>query len=1417
VHLQESNNVFLGRPELAQNSPELAACIATTDWASTPLGPTALWSPALKVMTEHVLGSGYGSLLWWGPEHVQIYNDAYRPILGTKHPRSLGQPAAECWPEIWNIIGPMVEQPFRGGLPSVTDDLRLVVNRHGFPEETHFTVAYSPVFDDLAPNGIGGVLATVHETTERVISARRLQLLRNLSAGIAGSQTIAETAVRAVDAIAGNIDDVAFVSILTIDKARNRTSVLAHAGERIPFPTTIFAVEKFLGTGLSGLRSARSIHDFIAVPLALGADGVPAALLVAGAGSGHVLDAEYLDFFDLVAAPISSAMLNAVAYEAERARARALEELDRAKSEFFSNVSHEFRTPLTLMLGPLSQLSGSDDFTTRDLAEKARRNSLRLLKLVNTLLEYTQLQAGRAEATFAKTDLATLTRHLIGLFGSAFEGAGLDIRTDIAFDATAFVDRAMWERIVLNLISNAIKFTVHGGVSVSLHGSGESVELVVADTGVGIPETELPHIFERFHRVRSSISRSHEGSGIGLALVKDLVELHGGSISAQSREGHGTSFTVRIPTGAEHLNPDRVVALDDDDEYASSVEQYMAEVSSTMRLQPNLPLLDDAAQANRKSVLLVDDNADLLEYLNGILSKRYRVTCARNGLEALANLHKDPFDVVVSDVMMPLMDGFELLHAIRNDEELRATPFIMLSARAGDQSAVEGLTAGADDYLTKPFNADDLTARIYAQIHGSALRQEAMQRLKASEDRFRTLASSLPNIVIETDARGRITFLSEAFARLTGIPVERIYGEQWTIALHGDDASDALESWSRHVQTGDPFEGEVRLIRNDGGFRWHHVSALPQRDAAGTIVRWAGTITDIHDRRLALEERGLLAEASQIFLQSLDVTTTLQAITRFAVARLADWSQIDLRRPDGKIVTAAIAHRDPVKNQLAQELVGRIHLDPQSERGAAFTIRTGQCELIPDVSADIIEAAVSDDIGATIYGELGTLSAMCAPLTADGETVGSLTCASAVRGKYSEDDITVMQELGRRAAVALQKAEAFEREHKVAESFQEASLPPSLPRVPGVHFDAVYVAGRSEAQVGGDWYDAVRLLDGRLVLSIGDVAGSGLAAAVRMGNMRQIIRGIAQVHADPTLMLDAADRALRLEHPEQFVTAFVGVLDPIGKTLTYASAGHPPALLRTPDERIVQLCDGGLPLGLRLYQTTKQSTTIKIEDGSLLLLYTDGLTEMRHDPLADEARLIEILRDKTALESNHPAAYVKGALLGDADPHDDVAILAMRFDHFVSPSTNHQVRYRWSFDAADFQAGSAARREFSAVLGEEGVLGEDLYAAELVFGELIGNVVRYTAGKVEITLDCSASPPVLHVLDSGLGFRHIAILPDLFSERGRGLFIVSALTQDFHVTQRPEGGSHARAVLSLKSPGPAGSELQGSLLKSLVG
>jgi PAS domain S-box-containing protein len=421
----------------------------------------------------------------------------------------------------------------------------------------------------------------------------------------------------------------------------------------------------------------------------------------------------------------------ATAYEIERKRAEALAELDHAKTAFFSNVSHEFRTPLTLALGPLEALldagEGALPAGARQQLAMAHRNCLRLLRLVNALLDFSRIEAGRAQASYRPTDLARFTADLVSSFHSACEQAGLQLIVDCPpLPAPVHVDPDMWEKIVLNLVSNAFKFTLAGEIEVKLRAVGERCELSVRDTGVGIPEAELPHVFERFHRVERSRGRTLEGTGIGLALVQELAKLHGGSVRVESALGRGSTFTVAVPFGTAHLPAERIAVTGEHPPPTGSPTY----VEEALRWAPE-PVLECSPARERRPgeprplVLLADDNADMREYVRSVLEQRYEVEAVADGQVALEAARRRRPALVLTDVMMPRLDGVALLRALRGDPGLRTVPVILLSALAGEESRVGGLEAGADDYLVKPFSARELLARVTTNVELARAREEA--------------------------------------------------------------------------------------------------------------------------------------------------------------------------------------------------------------------------------------------------------------------------------------------------------------------------------------------------------------------------------------------------------------------------------------------------------------------------------------------------------------------------------------------------------------------------------------------------------------------------------------------------------------------------------------------------------------------
>ncbi|MEV7003758.1 SpoIIE family protein phosphatase [Streptomyces sp. NPDC093982] len=760
--------------------------LAGIEWAATPLGPPESWPGPLVDTLRLMLTSEHGMALYWGAEFATLYNLGSSPIVGAKHPWALGRPYKDVFPEVW-------AHPVSAHFHYVTDtrksllipDEPLIMERHGFPEQCYFDSSFQPVL--LEDGTSGGVLQIITETTGRVLGERRLRLLSETGARTAGLLTPDEVARVVAEVLGSYPEEIPFLSLYLasepgmlhpaastgLQEAPEAISLNAAGGSEVAArlaqvvtdgaPASLSAAA-LTGENTAGRHAAASrlpVEEALALPL--DSAGQVGGVLVVGMNPCFPPAGAYRDFLEVLAAAVAGALTAALAHDEQRRRAEALAELDRAKTTFFANVSHELRTPLTLLLGPLQQaLADEDRLERRVQLELAERGALRLLKQVNTLLEVARADAGQIRPALEPVDLAGATAELAGVFRSAFEAAGLTLDVDSPpLSEPVSLDREMWEKIILNLLSNALKFTFTGGAQVQVTAAGDRARLTVTDTGTGIPADELPRLFERFYRVRGARSRSHEGSGLGLVLVKDLVEAHGGTVSVESRLGQGTSVTVDLPFAAAHRphpappaagagsagETPRDGPRDGGGGRSGRVTAYVDEALGWLTADPvpaaatpgahtpPAPSTRDALHApgppetdgsRRARLLVVDDNADMRAYLTQLLEPDYDVLLAADGRAALELALAQPVELVLSDVMMPRMDGFELVRALRADPRTARLPIVLLTARAGEEESVRGRQAGADDYLAKPFSARQLLARVRTGLELSRLREQVL-------------------------------------------------------------------------------------------------------------------------------------------------------------------------------------------------------------------------------------------------------------------------------------------------------------------------------------------------------------------------------------------------------------------------------------------------------------------------------------------------------------------------------------------------------------------------------------------------------------------------------------------------------------------------------------------------------------------
>lgn len=881
--------VPINREEFFAGAGEMAALMRAHDWTQTPLGSPHLWPQSLKTIVRILLTSRYAMWMAWGDELTFFCNDAYKPTLGVKGSWALGASAQKVWEEIWPDIGPRIGKVLHTGEATWDAGLLLFLERSGYPEETYHTFSYSPLADDGGT--VSGMLCVVTEETERIIGERRLALLREVAAALASAQTVDDVFAAVAGCIEANARDLPFTLAYMFNEDARTARLVSTTGIPVgatiavpvigqndgdtPFPLRSLLTETEpvlldnLPARFDNLPTGRwdkPPRQAILFPIAQQGQERSAGFLVAALNPYRKFDTEYREFIGLLVGQIASSLANAHAYEEERKRSEALAALDLAKTTFFSNVSHEFRTPLTLMLGPVEDVLAAPEeelsAQRRDLLTIAHRNGLRLLKLVNTLLDFTRIEAGKVQAHYEPTDLSAYTAELASLFRSAVEKAGMQLNVEcLPLSEPAFIDREMWEKIVLNLLSNAFKFTLEGEITITIREDNGHAIVAVRDTGTGITEDQITHIFERFHRVEGTRARTHEGTGIGLALVQELVKQHGGEVVVASIFGVGTTFTVKLPLGSAHLPKERITAAKNPST-ALRAEVYVEE---TLRWLPNdgEAASDTLGSTNgvaypanrtlkkqRPHILLADDNADMREYVQRLLHPHYKVTVVANGSEALRAAQAARPDLVLSDVMMPELDGFGLLRSLRSDPYTASIPVILLSARAGEAAQIEGLSAGADDYLTKPFSARELLARVASHLELSFVRREAEQAVRASEERMRHLADAMPQLVWTASSDGSVDYYNSRIVEYGG--TEQLGTWNWLTMLHQDERAPTQEAWNAAVAAEASFEYVHRVQMRDGSFRWHLSRAIPMRADNGAL-KWFGTATDIDAQKQAEE------------------------------------------------------------------------------------------------------------------------------------------------------------------------------------------------------------------------------------------------------------------------------------------------------------------------------------------------------------------------------------------------------------------------------------------------------------------------------------------------------------------------------------------------------------------------------------
>ncbi len=1048
----------------------MGALMRATDWSRTAVGPVDSWPKSLQITVQILLTSRYAMWMGWGTDLTFFYNDAYRPTLGVKHPSALGKSAREVWEEIWDDIGPRAEAVLRTGVATWDESLLLYLERSGYPEETYHTFSYSPIPDD--DGGVGGMLCVVTEDTDRTIGDRRLALLRELASDLAGTNEEEEVCSAIQSRVGARPKDLPFTLLYLFEEDGARARLACSTGIKPGTSASPEVIE--VGSVVAPWPAARileqaepvRIEDLasrfealptgvwdrpprraVAVPIVGQGASRPAGFLVAGINPYRPFDPAYAGFVDLLAGQIASGLANARAYEQERRRAEALAEVDRAKTVFFSNVSHEFRTPLTLLLGPVEDALGSGlEPEQRERMEVVHRNALRLQKLVNTLLDFSRIEAGRIWATYEPTDLAAFSAELASVFRSAIEKAGMRLIVDCPpLSEPVFVDRDMWEKVVLNLVSNAFKFTLEGEIEVSLREKEDRAVLRVRDTGTGIPEEQLPRIFERFHRVEGVRARTHEGTGIGLALVRELVRLHGGTVEVESDQGRGTTFSVSIPLGDSHLPADRVGG----GRAGSAVPTALGEgayVEEALRWIPDSPEATEASESkryvpdarpetpSRPWVLLADDNADMRDYVHRLLSARYEVQAVPDGEAALVAIRNRTPDLVLTDVMMPKLDGFGLLRELRANPRTRAIPVIMLSARAGEEARVEGLESGVDDYLIKPFAARELMARVSSQLEMAQIRREAARNERALRDeaeaahqRTSTILESITDGFMALDRDWKFTYVNAEAESITGLTRGELIGRNHWETFPGSVGT-ALEVQYRRAVT-EQLTVEFENLYEPWG-RWFEVRAYPSRDGGLSIY-----FRDITDRKWAEAERERHLDRER---QRTEQLQKLAAISiRISAAHDIPSIQGVLTEEARDLIEAHQAVVGFTVDQNWAQMVNHVSLSDKYEAWRAFDARpdgSGIYSLVCKLNRpmrltqeELVRHPAWMAFGKHSAGHPPLRGWLAAPLVGrDGKNLGLIQLSDKDHGDFTEDDEAILVQLAQMASVAIENARLYQ-------------------------------------------------------------------------------------------------------------------------------------------------------------------------------------------------------------------------------------------------------------------------------------------------------------------------------------------------------------------------------------------------------
>ncbi len=658
------------------------------------------------------------------------------------------------------------------------------------------------------------------------------------------------------------------------------------------------------------------------------------------------------------------------------------------------------------------------------------------------------------------------------------------------------------------------------------------------------------------------------------------------------------------------------------------------------------------------------------------------------------------------------------------------------------------------------------------------------------------ILDDLPNIAWAHDASGTIYYANARFRQYAG---DVVTGE-WFGVTHPDDRERASAAWEAARMVGHSFEVETRLRASDGNHRWHLVRAQRARPAEGSPPLWLATATDIEEARHTRDQLEYINAASRLLSASLDAPATINELLDLVAPRFADCAVVDIFDDEGTFENRYVRGDARIVSLMRRDVDFRLR-NPSRRTGSWTILASGRPKL-QTYDKDSLRALAHSDEHFALLEEIGLRSSLSLPLRVAGQTIGVVNLVdTSGRRNFSERDVAFFQDLASRTSVAIGNAQAYVRERRIATRLQRAMLPERLPQLEGIRLDAAYLPSDEELLIGGDWYDAFELPGERLAISIGDVAGHGLEAAITMSQLRHALRVAALEVDEPGDVLTAANRALTLSDDLKMATALFAVLDRRTLKMRYANAGHPPPAFIDKDGISQSLSYGELPLGINPDESYA-THALQLEPGSLGVFFTDGLIENQRDLQRGTILLYEAIRAERDAHPIRLARRIIARVLSSSNA-DDIAILTLIIENVPVELQAESGSVRWAFQADDATAAHDARNALLTYLRARGSDDSDFNAAELIFGELVGNVVKHAPGPIMIELVWDGKEPTLRVADRGPGFELRPGLPeDPMSEGGRGLFLAAAFGTDLRVSRVPEGGSRVSATLPVRRQAP---------------